>query len=163
MSRPCGIVLDGTFFPDSESPTQVAKFVVDAFPEKESMPSYIFFDAACRVARAMYPSSSKARKLSSMKEHFDASQQIVRPIHQHSHKTDDFFCQENCNAKNVPGVLNEDKSYKFNGTICEEIFAQLGKRVAEVRTMRKSFGELYYYLVNEENNFTLTGKNSTER
>lgn len=158
MSRPCGIVIDGTFFPDSESPTEVAQFVVRTFPEIDTMPRYIFFDAACKVARAMYPISSRPGKLSSLKEHFQSSHWLVPPIHQRSQKVEDNFCQTYCNAKKFPAVLNEDKTHRFNATICEEIFAQLGKRVAAVRTMRKSFGELYYYLVHEESNLSLMSK-----
>lgn len=41
ICRPCGIIVDGKFFSDSEFPTEVTNFILETFPTPELMPNTI--------------------------------------------------------------------------------------------------------------------------
>lgn len=118
----------GTFFPEYESLPQVENLL-----QKHS--KLHLFDAACRVALALYPTSSNAGKLSAMKEHLVDCSAYSSELAQSRQQ----IVSRNWYAKNTLGFINEDKSCKLNRTICEEICAQLGKKFLLFGKCGKSF------------------------
>lgn len=152
---PCGIAVYGDFFGDSESPTEIVKLVLKLvekgyFPK---MPGVIYFDAACKALRSLL---SPVGVLSHLKSFFAGSMWLVPPLHVASHKKTDAFCQTCCDPK-AATELYRDKTYRFNGSVCEDKFAILGGFDSMVRSMQKIYASALFSVYFDESNSKIDG------
>ena len=150
---PCGLTVHSKFFPRAESPQEFIDFVIECFPDIKDMPSITWFDAACRVAPTVFLASGKHRKHF---ERFKKTGIFVPPIHQKSHTENDEFCDEFCNADRFAETFlrgpQGQREYKINAAVVEELFSWLGNFETSVRSMKKSFAEVFYKVVLDEKN-----------
>ena len=147
--RPCGVVINGKFFPDAESPAEWVKLMLETFPDHRDMPSIIWYDAACQVAPTLLAGNSQAQKA----DHFSNTMILTVPLHQLSRVESDWLCQEFCNASapdKKPWLKSAADEFKVNGTICEQTFVWVGRYNKSVKSMQKDFAELFYLVLLDE-------------
>lgn len=85
---------------------------------------------------------------------------MASSLHSSANPQNERYILPVCKARNFDAVLmpHVKSKYRFNGTICEEYFAQLGSAVLK---MRKTYGEVYYFMVHEENNVDIIASNKS--
>ena len=93
---PCGVVEAWAKFAKSESESNILAFLNKVYPTKESRPSYICIDKACRVLKHI-------AKQGHWPEWSETTQFIVDAYHYQNHRKTDILCQNWCNPAPTDG------------------------------------------------------------
>ncbi|KAG2098691.1 uncharacterized protein F5147DRAFT_777536 [Suillus discolor] len=123
---PCGIIHDRQTFYRAEGVGSVAAFIKEAFPDRLTRPSHIFYDNNCNLAQHV--------KDDPFFNDISLSVDVFHFNCKHSEK--DIFCQENCNPIAFPELTVDDGKWYFNSSVCEQTNSWFGKFNAITRGMK---------------------------
>lgn len=97
------------------------------FREPGSMPEYFIYDNCCRVYNHLRATNDPLLDVIGCPVdafHYDCK-----------HKATDIVCQEHCNPRKFPELVNKDGTWFFNSSKCEQHNAWLGGYHAILREM----------------------------
>ncbi|PPR05018.1 hypothetical protein CVT24_010211 [Panaeolus cyanescens] len=138
MVRPCGIVVARATFYGSETIRQTVAMLKQVFRTPGSMPEFFIYDNCCGVYNHLQ--AQKDPLLETVGFPVDA-------FHFESkHKKTDTVCQEHCNPRLFPELVNADGTWYFNSSKCEQFNSWLGGFRAIFREMS---AERYNFLLDE--------------
>ncbi|KJA13704.1 hypothetical protein HYPSUDRAFT_72911 [Hypholoma sublateritium FD-334 SS-4] len=138
MVRPCGVIVARATFFGSETVPQTIAMLKQVFREPGSMPEYLIYDNCCGVYNHLQATFDPLLcKISCPVDafHFDCK-----------HKSSDIICREHCNPRKFPELVNDDGTWYFNSSKCEQTNAWLGGYHAILREMG---ADRYNFLLDE--------------
>ncbi|KAF8964966.1 hypothetical protein BDZ97DRAFT_1659637 [Flammula alnicola] len=138
MARPCGMIVARATFFGSETVPQTVAFLKKVFRVPGSMPEFFIYDNCCGVYNHLH--SQKDPILKSVGFPVDAFHYDCK------HSRTDIICREHCNPRLFLELLNDDGTWYFNSSKCEQLNVWLGGYHAILREMK---ADRYNFLLDE--------------
>lgn len=107
----------------------------------------------------MAPTLYGGNKHAASAPHFRKTTILTVPMHQLTHLPTDWMCLTFCNASapEKKWLKNPEESFNGNGTVCEKTFSRLVLFHRSIRSMHKTFAELFYFIIFDGNNARIMG------
>ncbi|KAF9044902.1 hypothetical protein BJ165DRAFT_1347250 [Panaeolus papilionaceus] len=138
MARPCGVIVARATFYGSETVPQTVNMLKQVFRTPESMPEYFIYDNCCGVYNHLRATEDPLLdKIGCPVDvfHFDCK-----------HKKTDVICQQHCDPRKFPELIDEDGNWYFNTSVCEQHNSWLRGYQAIFREMN---GDKYNFILDE--------------
>ncbi|PPQ76915.1 hypothetical protein CVT24_008929 [Panaeolus cyanescens] len=138
MVHPCGIIVARATFYGSETVPQTVDMLKQVFRTPGSMPEYFIYDNCCGVYNHLQATDDPLLdKIGCPVDvfHFDCK-----------HKKTDVICQQHCDPRKFPELIDSEGKWYFNTYICEQHNSWLRGYQAIFREMN---GDKYNFILDE--------------